>query len=60
MVKGENTLDGRACPSFDVLIRELQSLCLDVGADFDEAAAQRQLTEETAPAEPVLEGSMMT
>src|SRR5512136_2720147 len=54
IVKGENTLESGLPESFNVLIKELQSLALDVELlESPEAKAQRELEAATAAADPL-------
>jgi len=55
IVKGDASFTAGLPESFNVLIRELQSLCLDVELISTKRKPAEQPTEET-PAEPVLEG----
>ena len=55
--EGRRVLHGGALPeSFNVLIRELQSLCLDVELISTKRKPADVHSTEEAPAEPVLEG----
>jgi DNA-directed RNA polymerase subunit beta len=54
IVKGENTLESGLPESFNVLIKELQSLALDVELlESPEAKAQRELEAATTPVDPL-------
>ncbi len=54
IVKGENTLESGLPESFNVLIKELQSLALDVELlESAEAKAQRELEAATAATDPL-------
>jgi DNA-directed RNA polymerase subunit beta len=54
IVKGENTLESGLPESFNVLIKELQSLALDVELlESPEAKAQRELEAATAATDPL-------
>jgi DNA-directed RNA polymerase subunit beta len=54
IVKGENTLESGLPESFNVLIKELQSLALDVELlESPEAKAQRELEAATAVTDPL-------
>jgi DNA-directed RNA polymerase subunit beta len=54
IVKGENTLESGLPESFNVLIKELQSLALDVELlESPEAKAQRELEAATAVSDPL-------
>jgi DNA-directed RNA polymerase subunit beta len=54
IVKGENTLESGLPESFNVLIKELQSLALDVELlESPEARAQRELEAATAASDPL-------
>jgi DNA-directed RNA polymerase subunit beta len=54
IVKGENTLESGLPESFNVLIKELQSLALDVELlESPEAKAQRELEAATATSDPL-------
>ncbi len=54
IVKGENTLESGLPESFNVLIKELQSLALDVELlESPEAKAQRELEAATASTDPL-------
>ncbi|MDR0355473.1 MAG: DNA-directed RNA polymerase subunit beta [Deltaproteobacteria bacterium] len=54
IVKGDNVLEAGLPESFNVLVKELQSLCLDVELIENESEAE---TDETAPALPTPEAS---
>ena len=54
-MKGDASFQAGLPESFNVLIRELQSLCLDVELVPTKRKAAEPALEE-APAEPVLEG----
>jgi DNA-directed RNA polymerase subunit beta len=54
IVKGENTLESGLPESFNVLIKELQSLALDVELlESPEAKAQRELEAASAGSDPL-------
>ena len=57
IVKGDASFTAGLPESFNVLIRELQSLCLNVELVSTRKAPAAELAEENvAPVEPVLEG----
>ena len=56
IVKGDASFTAGLPESFNVLIRELQSLCLDVELISTKRKPADAPPTEEAPAEPVLEG----